>query len=87
MLMASLFFIGLILLFIALLDPWEQRSRYYYAILIGISGLLFLLLLIVGTDILVKMNLPGHWAEDIAVSIGFICAAGFFAGIIGFLLL
>ena len=41
-----------------------------------------------GIDALIKiqskLELPGHWAEDMAWSIGLILIAGFLAGLIGF---
>jgi hypothetical protein len=83
-----LFFIGLIVLFIAFLNPWGEMNPKYYAILIGISVLLAILPKFMPekydlVKIQAKMQLPGHWAEDMAWSIGFILVAGFMAGIIG----
>jgi len=83
-----LFYIGLIMLFFALLNPWGSWTRKYYAILIGISVLLFFLLIKAGIGALVKIQskfqIPGHWAEDMAWSLGFVFIAGFLAGLIGF---
>ena len=78
-----LFYIGLALLFYALLHPWDEMSHTYYVILMAVSLILFVLLFIVGIDILVKIFNHGHSAEDVAWSFGFICIAGFFAGLIG----
>jgi hypothetical protein len=83
----SLFFIGLIIFFFALLNTWGNRSRKYYAILMGISVLLFFLLFKFGigalVDIQSKYQIQGHWAEDMAWSAGFILVAVFMAGLVG----
>ena len=76
-----LLFIGCVVFFYAALHPWEKVI--YYLILVGISIVLIILLFKVGVGLLVKMNLPGHGAEDIAWLIGGICVAAFIAGIIG----
>lgn len=77
-------FIEFALLFYTLLHPWEKKSRYYYGILLGISLILFLLLVFLMPHIPVKV-----WSkvsEDIPWNIGFICVTGFFAGLIGLIL-
>ena len=75
----SLYYLGLMLLFVALLNPWGKWNRKYYAILFGISALLFFLLYKVGIGALVKIQskfqISGHWAEDIAWSFGFVFIA------------
>ena len=84
----SLYYLGLMLLFIALLNPWGKWNRKYYAILFGISALLLVLLYKVGIGALVKIQskfqISGHWAEDMVGSFGFMFIAGFLAGLIGF---
>lgn len=81
------FFVGLIALFFSLLNTWGNRSRKYYAILMGISVLLFFLLFKFGIGVLVNIQsqyqMQGHWAEDMAWSIGGILFAGFMAGLVG----
>jgi hypothetical protein len=81
------FFTGLIAFFFAFLNTWGNRSRKYYAILMGISVLLFFLLFKFGigtlVDIQSKYQIQGHWAEDIAWSAGFILVAVFMAGLVG----
>ena len=65
-----------------------EESRYY-AVMSVFLVILFILLLWLGTDILVKMEaagkLPVHGAEAVAMLSGFIFIAGFIAGIIGIL--
>ena len=84
----SLYYLGLMLLFIGLLNPWGKWNRKYYAILFGISALLLVLLYKVGIGALVKIQskfqISGHWAEDMVGSFGFMFIAGFLAGLIGF---
>ncbi|MEI6695301.1 MAG: hypothetical protein WCO13_04450 [Bacteroidota bacterium] len=84
----TLFFIGLIILFFALLNTWGNRGRKYYLILMGVSVLLFFFFFKFGMDPLVKTlsqyQFQGHWVEDMAWSIGFILFDGFMAGLIGF---
>ena len=83
--MILILFIGIVLFFYAVLSPWGKVS--YYAFLSVIFIVLFIFLLYVGGDILVKMESAGklwvHGAEDIAMPFGFVCIAGFFAGMIG----
>lgn len=81
-----LWFGGLISLFFALLNTWGDMRRIYYVMLMVISVLLFVLLLFVGIDILIKMQLPGHGAEDMAWFLGSFCIIGFLAGVFGLLL-
>jgi hypothetical protein len=82
-----LYFIGLIIFFITLLNTWGNRNRKYYVILMGISILLFVLIFMFEPVDLVqvqsKYNLQGHWAEDMAWSIGGIFFAAFMAGLVG----
>ena len=83
--MIAMLFIGIVLFFYAVLYLWRKSS--HYAILCVIFLILFILLLLVGIDTLVKMENAGklriHMAEGIAMSVGFICVAGVIAGIIG----
>jgi hypothetical protein len=60
---------GTILFFIAILNLWQNAT--YYAILIVAFAVIFTINLFVGRS------------EDIVMGIGFICVAGFIAGIIG----
>ena len=82
-----LYFAGFIALFFALLNTWGNRSRKYYVILMGVSVLLFFLLFVFGivdlVDIQSKYQIQGHWAEDMAWSIGGILFAEFMAGLVG----
>lgn len=83
-----LFLIGLTSLFLALLNPWGRISWKYYVILLGILVLLSILPFFLGEEydlvkIQSRLQIPGHWAEDMTWSIGFILFAGFMAGIIG----
>jgi hypothetical protein len=82
-----IYFSGLIILFIAMLNTWANRKRKYYIILMAISILLFVLIFMIGVGDLVqiqsKYQIPGHWAEDMAWSIGGIVFAGFMAGLVG----
>ncbi len=79
--MILILFIEIVLIIYVGLYPWG-KVRYYV-----ILGVIFLLLLtfelLVGIDILVKMQLKGHLAEDIAMFLGFVCIAGIFASILG----
>lgn len=83
----KVFFIGLTILFIAMLNIWAKRSRKYYVILMGISVLLIFLLFKFGIGALVNIQsqyqIQGRWAEDVAWSVGGIFFAGFMAGIVG----
>jgi hypothetical protein len=78
-------FTGIVLFFYALLSPWGKVK--YYAFLSVIFVVIFIFLLFAGIDILVKMESAGklwvHGAEDIAMPFGFVCVAGFLAGMIG----
>lgn len=71
--------------FYAALHPWEKVI--YYFIMLVISVILLILLFKVGIGILVKiesrMQIPGHWAEGMAWTIGGVCVAAIIAGIIG----
>lgn len=82
------FFAGLIALFFALLNTWGTRTWKYYTVLLSILLILtFLPFFLPEEWDLVKVQanrqIPGHWAEDMAWSIGFILFAGYMAGIIG----
>lgn len=83
----NIYFIGLIILFIAMLNTWGNRSRKYYVILMGISVLLFFLFVYFAVGALVNIQsqyqIQGRWAEDMAWSIGGVFFAGFVAGIVG----
>jgi hypothetical protein len=84
-----LFFMGLIFLFIALLNPWGGKSWKYYIILLAVLIFISILPLFIGekydlVQIQSRLQIPGHWAEDMIWSIGFILFAGYLAGIIGF---
>lgn len=83
----NIYFIGLIILFIAMLNTWGNRSRKYYVILMGISVLLFFLFIYFAVGVLVNIQsqyqIQGRWAEDMAWSIGGVFFAGFVAGIVG----
>lgn len=85
-LFAILYFVGFVLLFYALLHPWQKTS--YYAISITIF-LVLLILIIQDPGMFLKManieKLPGHGAEDLAWAIGGIFFAGIIAGIFGFI--
>ena len=85
--MILLLFIGIVLIFYALLYPWGKVE--YYAVMSVLLVILFIFLLWLGTDILVKMEAAGishvHGAEAVAMLSGFVFFAGFIAGIIGIL--
>lgn len=81
-----LFYSGIALLFYALLHPWEEKNRSFYLILMGTFFVLFVLLWIVGIDVLVKIFPHGERAADIAWSAGLIFIAGFLAGLVGLII-
>ncbi len=81
--MILLLLAGIILFFYSVLNPWEKTG--YYAILSVMCGALFLFLIFAGIGILVRMQLPGHMAEDIAMPFGMVCLAGLISGVIGML--
>jgi hypothetical protein len=83
-----LYFTGFIALFFALLNPWGRMSWKYYLILLGVLVVLSVLPFFLGDEydlvkIQARRQIPGHWAEDMAWSIGFILFTGYLAGIIG----
>jgi len=85
--MILLLFIGIVLIFYAVLYPWGKVK--YYAVMSVLLAILFILLLWLGTGVLVKMEaagqLPVHGAEGVAMLSGFVFIAGIITGIIGML--
>jgi hypothetical protein len=74
-------FSGVVLFLYTLLYPWG-KVRYYA--MMSVAFLVLLILLIkFGIGMLVDMQLPGHSAEGIAMTVGMLCVAGIIAGIIG----
>lgn len=85
------FFAGLIALFFALLCTWGNRTWKYYTILLAVLVILTILPFFLPEEwdlvkVQARNQIPGHWAEDMAWSIGFILFAGYLAGIIGLLI-
>jgi len=85
------FFTGLILLFFALLNTRGYRSWRYYTLLLAVLLFLTFLPFFLPEEwdlvkIQARNKIPGHWAEDMAWSIGFILFAGYLAGIIGLII-
>jgi hypothetical protein len=79
--MIALLLTGIILLFFAVLHPWEKAVNY--GILVGLCvGILILEWL--GISILAKMHLDKYLSEGIAMGVAFfICVPGILVGIIG----
>lgn len=86
-LFALMNFGGFVLLFYALLQPWQKASNYAISIAIFFGMPILIINLNIGDDFLVNMELAGklpvHGAEDIARVTGGDFAAGILAGIIG----
>jgi len=83
-----LFFAGLITLFFALLNTWGFRTWRYYTIILAVLVFLTSLPFFLPKEwdlvkIQARMQIPGHWAEDMTWSFGFILFAGYLAGLIG----
>jgi len=79
--MIAILLVGIIILFFALLHPWEKASNY--GILAGVCiGILLLEWL--GIHILASMHLNQYLSEGIAMGVAFlICVPGILVGIIG----
>ena len=79
--MIAMLLTGIILLFFAVLHPWEKAVNY--GILAGLCvGILILEWL--GISILAKMHLDKYLSEGIAMGVAFfICVPGILVGIIG----
>jgi len=85
------FFTGLILLFFALLNTRGYRSWRYYTLLLAVLVILTFLPFFLPEEwdlvqIQARNQIPGHWAEDMAWSFGFILFTGYLAGIIGLII-
>lgn len=85
------FFTGLIILFFALLNTRGYRSWRYYTLLLAVLVILTFLPFFLPEEwdlvkIQARNQIPGHWAEDMAWSFGFILFTGYLAGIIGLII-
>jgi hypothetical protein len=79
--MIAMLLTGIVILFFAVLHPWEKAVNY--GILVGVCvGILLLEWL--GITILAKMHLDKYLSEGIAMGVAFlICVPGILVGIIG----
>jgi hypothetical protein len=79
--MIAMLLTGIILLFFAVLHPWEKAYNYGILALVCIG---ILLLEWIGISILAKMHLDKYLSEGIAMGVAFlICVPGILVGIIG----
>ena len=79
--MIAMLLTGIILLFFAVLHPWEKAGNYGILVMVCI-GILFLEWL--GITILAKMHKDEYISEGIAMGLAFfICVPGILVGIIG----
>jgi hypothetical protein len=79
--MITMFLTGIILLFFAMLHPWDKASNYWFLILVCV---VILVLEGLAIFILSKMNLDKYINEGIVMGVTFIiCLPGIIVGIIG----
>ncbi len=79
--MIAMLLSGIILLFFAVLHPWEKASNYWFLILVSV---VILLLEGLAIFILARMHLDKYLSEGLVMGITFIiCLPGILVGIIG----
>ena len=79
--MITMLLAGIILLFFAVLHPWEKASNYWFLILVS---MVILVLEVLAIFILAKMHLDKYISEGIVMGVTFIiCLPGILVGIIG----
>jgi hypothetical protein len=76
-----MFFFGIAFFFYAVLRPWGNAK--YYGIMCIIFIILFILTVLVGNDIFVKLQLDKNLEKAIGEYIAFILPIGVIVGIIG----
>jgi hypothetical protein len=79
--MIAMLLTGIILLFFAVLHPWDKASNYWFLVLVCV---VILVLEGLAIFILAKMHLDKYISEGIAMGAAFlICLPGIIVGIIG----